>query len=160
MIIAPAAALRTHLDSQGRDAFEATGRWVPDHGRQPADATSAGRRGAKPNDLLMLSGQLRDRLDAKRGEPGVLLFLGGQSLLELADLLLQTLDLAFARVGDHPGLAELVAAPLELLLQVQVCAVERGAREALLTELTGESLQFNGQVAALGATVPARDRRW
>jgi hypothetical protein len=43
---------------------------------------------------------------------------------------------------------------------VQVCAVERGAREALLTELTGESLQFNGQVAALGATVPARDRRW
>jgi hypothetical protein len=108
----------------------------------------------------MLSGQLRDRLDTKGCELSVLLFLGGQSLLELADLLLQTLDLAFARVGDHPGLAELVAAPLELLLQVQVCAVERGAREALLTELTGESLQFNGQVAALGATVPARDQRW
>jgi hypothetical protein len=108
----------------------------------------------------MLSGQLRDRLDTKGCELSVLLFLGGQSLLELADLLLQTLDLTFARVGDHAGVAQLVAAALELLLQMQVGAVERGAGDALLTELTGESLQFNGQVAALGATVPARDQRW
>jgi hypothetical protein len=62
----------------------------------------------------MLSGQLRDHLDTKGCDLSVLLYRRGQSLLDLAGLLLQTFDLTFTRVGDRTDIAQLVAAALEL----------------------------------------------
>ena len=42
-------------------------------------------------------------------------------------MLLEPVDLDVAWIGDDAGFAKLIASSLELLLQVQVGAVERGA---------------------------------
>jgi hypothetical protein len=55
------------------------------------------------------------------------LFRSRQAVGQLAYLLLQSVDVGVAWIGDDACLAELIAAPLELLFEVQVGAVERGA---------------------------------
>jgi hypothetical protein len=117
---------------------------------------------AETQDLFVLGGQPCQGLGAEVGElvdRGVCLREQG---FELVDIGPKPVDLRCLRVGGVPIALGLPKPLLEFDAQVCVgpVAVEGGAVDALLTELKRKSPHVNRDIAVLGVTVSACDRRW
>jgi hypothetical protein len=97
---------------------------------QTSEIAGVGQRRTKPRDLLVLGGQPRHRRGTKPPKLSDLGVLPGHAILQPADLVCESLDLSFTRIGDLTCFAKLVAASFEFLFEVQVGGVEGGSGDA------------------------------